>query len=479
MTIEKNSFKNEKLPSILDRAAQRHGLQQSWSSRSEPAAVRSGPSILDLALKVPETALPVPQSSSICPAVRFRIPSLRRIKRFVVLPLLALLIPAWVFAQETPFLTNNVSGYLKSLNFFTRSTGLTPELASSPLALAEREESLFSTLERFRLKLRSTLNLNEKHRVKVKIDYDHQATFGSFVASGDFRLANNFTENRQFLDLSQTLVEKESAYYEHRLYRASVEYENDYFSLEVGRQQIPWGVGRFFTPTDLFNPFSPTQIELEERDGVDAVNFRTRRYKGYDLQFIYTPRGRSTMHPYRYLGRVTKDIEGYEIGLLGGRIWQDYVYGFDFQGNIGSTAVRGGFIYREARHEKDFIKFTVNADYNFPHNIYGLLEYHFNGQGRRNRKDYQLDRFLKGDIQQLAKNYLASMLGHNLTPLLRLEGRAIFNMDDQSFFLRPEIRYEWRPDVLFTLASQLYLGGAGEEFGRPENLYLGEMLYSF
>ena len=390
---------------------------------------------------------------------------------------LAALVPAWVFAGEAP-LDTHISGYIKTLNFFTKTTGLTPELADNPLAAGEKRESLFSNMERIRLKLKSAWNINEKCQVTVKIDYDHGASFGSFVSSGDFRMAHNLSEKRQFLDLSQDLVEENGALYEHRLYRASVVYENDDFSAEVGRQQIPWGVGHFFTPTDLFNPFSPTQIELEERDGVDAVNLIAKNFAEMKWQFIYTPRGRD-LHPQRFLGRVSKDIYGFEMGVLGGRIQRDHALGFDFQGNVKSSAVRGEFLYREVDHGRDFIKFTLNADYNLPHNVYGLLEYHFNGEGRRNTDDYEVTRFIEGDIQQLAKNYTALLLGYNITPLLRFEHRMILNMDDTSVFLRPELRYELRSNLLLTLAAQLYGGGPNEEYGLPENLYIGEMNYSF
>ncbi|GEM_PF-1114670 len=390
---------------------------------------------------------------------------------------LAAMFPVWVFAGEAP-LNTHVSGYIKTLNFFTKTTGLTPETPDNPFALGEKSEHLFSNLERFRLKVKSSLGINETSRVTVKVDYDHGVSFGSFVNSGDFRIARRQTEERQFLDLSQTLVEDEDGVYEHRLYRASVLYENEDVSAEVGRQQIPWGVGHFFTPTDLFNPFSPTQIELDERDGVDAVNLIAKDFGDMKWQFVYTPRGRS-LHPERYLSRISKDLSGFEVGVLGGRVHRDHAAGFDLQGNIKDSAVRGEFLFREADEEKDFMRFTLNADYNFPHNVYGLLEYHFNGQGRRNEDDYQVDRLIEGDIQQMARNYLALLLGYNITPLLRFENRAILNMDDGSLFLRPELRYELRSNVLLTLAAQLYGGGPTDEYGMPENLYIGEMNYSF
>lgn len=382
-----------------------------------------------------------------------------------------------LFAGDPPPLKMDISGYAKSLNSFTKTSGFTPEFVDT-LARTEKNEDVFHTLERIRLKTRATYKLATNQRLVAKIDYDHQAHFGTFVSTGDFRISKKQVEDRQFLDLSQTFVERDHAFYEHRLYRASLAYTSPSFDLEIGRQQIPWGVGHFFTPTDLFNPFNPTQLELDERDGVDAINLITEKIAHVKTQLVYTPTGRQ-LHPQRYLARVSHDVRGYEVGFLGGRVKRDHAVGFDIAGNLKDSAVRGEFLYREADREKDFIKFTVNADYNFPYNIHALLEYHFNGQGRRTTEAYQLDRQIRGEIQQLAKNYLALLLGHDLTPLLRIENRTIFNLDDVSFFIRPELQYEMKSNLLFTLGAQLFAGDKNDELGQPKNIYFGEVKYSF
>lgn len=391
---------------------------------------------------------------------------------------LSLFFPFYGFSDEDSKFKNDISGYVKSLNFFTETTGFNPEQVDVPLAASERGENLFLTLERARLKDKAQYEPEPGRTIMVKVDYDHQVYLGSFVPSGDFRLARKQTEDRQFLDLSHTFVEHEDGFYEGRFYRASAFYGTPQFDLEIGRQQIPWGLGHFFTPTDLFNPFNPTQIELDERDGVDAVNLMSKTHRGFKGQLIYAPPGR-TLHPQRFLAHVWRDVKGYQLGVLGGRVKRDHVAGFDAEGNLKGSTVRGEFLFREARREKDFFKFTVNADHNFAHNIYVLLEYHYNGQGRRDDSDYQLDRLIRGEIQQLGKNYTALLIGHDLTPLLRLENHAIFNMDDASFYFRPELRYELRANLLLTTAAQIFAGDKRDEFGLGKNLYLAEIKFSF
>ena len=121
----------------------------------------------------------------------------------------------------------------------------------------------------------------------------------------------------------------------------------------------------------------------------------------------------------------------------------------------------------------------MNLDYNLPKNVLVGLEYFYNGQGNRKPTDYQLSRFLHGDIQQMAKNYGAFLVRHELTALWTVANRFIMNMDDSSYFVRPEITYEATNNFILGAAVQLYLGDNTEEFGRGQNLYLMEATYSF
>ena len=388
------------------------------------------------------------------------------------------LAPSCLGAAEDSPLTTDISGYAKTLNTFYQSSGVTPDTIRNPSAGGERGEKLFDSLERIRLKLRSAYHFNLNQRILLKIDYDHQANFGSGVGGNDFRYNQEIAERQQFLDLRQTFAEQKGAFYGQRFYRAVAVYENSWFSASAGRQQIPWGVAHFFTPTDLFNPYNPTQIETDERSGVDALSLTTNPIRGIKSQWVYTPRG-AALHPQRFFSRISKEIQGYEVGLINGIIHRDYAAGFDVSGNIKESAVRTELLFRAANQERNFIKWTVNADYNFPHNIYGLLEYHFNGEGRRRPQHYQRDRFARGEIQQMARNYLAAVVGKDLTSLLRFENRTIFNMDDVSFYVRPELRYEFLSNTLLTLAAQIYAGGKQDELGQPENLYFAELKRTF
>ena len=89
-----------------------------------------------------------------------------------------ILFPALVFGAEAGKLKTDFSGYVKSLNFLTRTSGLTPEFVDRPTALSKENSNVFNSLERLRLQTKSSLALTEKERLTLKVDYDHQPYFG-------------------------------------------------------------------------------------------------------------------------------------------------------------------------------------------------------------------------------------------------------------------------------------------------------------
>jgi hypothetical protein len=366
------------------------------------------------------------------------------------------------------------SGYLKSFNLLTR--GSEPSL--SPNGRGSKVETVSASLARLRLRAKPAVDLGGDVRLLAKIEYDLQGTAGSYVGSGADELARRQSEAREFLDLSGTLASGDDARLSHRLYRASVALKSESFTAEVGRQQIPWGVGYFFSPTDLFNPFLPTQLELDERPGVDAVYLSAGNLSTGTAGLAYTPKG-GELHPRRVVGRLARDAGLAEVGLLGGLVASDSVAGADVRSPVGESTVRGEVLFRDPAGSGSFLKFLASADTNLPGNVYVLLEYFHNGEGKSRIDDYDWDRLLAGEVSQLARDYAAVMIGYDLTPLLRVESRAVVNLNDVSVLLRPELRYSLRNELTISAAAQLFVGRRNSEFGAAEDLYAVELKGTF
>jgi hypothetical protein len=393
-------------------------------------------------------------------------------KKAAVVALGLLLLSAPLYAEQKNI---QVSGYLKSLNTATRSTGLQPLMAHNPIAVGEKGEDLFISTNRARLKFNWEKDQPAEpfNQFKAVVEYDHQMQAGSFVNSNDYLIIRKNIEDRQGIDLSGTLVDDDGFVYEHSLYRGYISAKTDLVDFDLGRQQIPWGVGRFFTPTDVFNPFNFSQVEWDERQGVDAVNLK-KRVGDYKINYVYTPRGKR-LHPSRHMAKITRDIQGYEVSLLGGTIAKNEAIGYDLQGNVGDAVLRSEFIFQNAENEKDFAQFLIDMDYRFKNGVYALLEYYYNGRGKSDSRDYEISRAVRGEIQEMGRNYLGMELGYDITPLLRIENRTVLNLDDLSAFNRVELRYEINQELIMRVAGLFDMGDSDDEFGAKQNAYFVEL----
>ena len=106
----------------------------------------------------------------------------------------------------------------------------------------------------------------------------------------------------------------------------------------VGRQRIPWGVGRLWNPIDRFNPVGPLAIEPQESPGVDAVDLRWQ-FTGFRyVQLVYAPGTRSEEARVALRGQGT--FGGVDLSAMVGIFTEARTAGFDATGNLGDAAWR-------------------------------------------------------------------------------------------------------------------------------------------
>ena len=108
------------------------------------------------------------------------------------------------------------------------------------------------------------------------------------------------------------------------------------------------------------------------------------------------------------------------MSVLGGSFDDRVVGGLDFAGNLFYAVVRGeGVISVNKDDSKDnFVKFIFGIDNQFTPELYALLEYHYNGEGKTDKAQYEFDKLTRGEIQNLNKNYLYIGILYQFSPLL-------------------------------------------------------------
>ena len=357
------------------------------------------------------------------------------------------------------------SGYYKNLFGYTDLNLEIPE------EFDPGYEYLLDDYNRFRLKTEANLaeNVTLLSHYEIRLVYgDSQglkAEFGEVEG-----LPNNLIslfgltglKPERFLNLNWEIEDNKNLYAEHGFDRLLLSYHLPFADLTVGRQAISWGTGRLWNPTDLFAPFSPTEIDTEEKAGTDMINLEIPIGSLTGFNAVYTPL--KTFEDSSIAGRFKTNIYAYDISMMMGKFHEEMVYGLDFSGYIGGAGFRGEGTYTQVEGEEDFFRFILGTDYSFPKNLYLALEYYYNGFGTNNENNYLtllsspefLKRLQRGEVYNLARDYLGVFLTYPIFPLLTLWGTVIFNIDDQSIFFSPVLEYSILTNLDLMIGANIF-----------------------
>ena len=137
-------------------------------------------------------------------------------------------------------------------------------------------------------RLRLGLDGSWRQSLLVHVEYDNELHFGNLTGEPDFDLIRQ-RQGSSYFDLLHVWVDDKHAYWDTSLYRGYLTYRHGNAELTLGRQRIAWGTAHFWSPTDVFNPISPLQIEADEREGVDAAQLSVRLPRDFRWSVVYAP----------------------------------------------------------------------------------------------------------------------------------------------------------------------------------------------
>jgi len=360
--------------------------------------------------------------------------------------------------DKTPF---HLQGYYKNL-FVTSQT-------------SDTEQGFYYDLNRLRLDTR--LDLNETFQVRAVLD--QEALFNDFSQTSDFQAVRNLNQkNLALIDGDYIYTDNKHLYSKFSLYRGYIKYDEERIQATLGKQLVDWGRSRFWSPMDLFNPVNPTNIEIDERIGVDALNTEYSFSPETNLNFVYAPRrtfGNSSLGL-----KLFHQIGEYDLFLIGGEFKKDDVLGFGFDGYLGDGSIRGEFTQTHADDGRNFFRATVGGEYNFPNKIHILGEYFYNGGAQDNNPaEFLVSYQYSSQILTLKKNLFGLAIDYEVTPLIKWNNSFIYDFDGESVFLNPEVRYNIWKNFDLSLGMQLFWANQGSEFSDNQNTYYLQAKYFF
>jgi len=290
----------------------------------------------------------------------------------------------------------------------------------------------------------------------------------------------------RFMDMEESLPLRGAQRIAHGIDRLYASFRSRFVQVEVGRMALSWGTGRMWNPTDMWAPFSPTEIDKEEKRGVDLVHATFKIPKVGNLEGVFMPLDAN--HNYEFDqddraagGRFKFHIGEYDISMMGGVFGPDTVTGLDFTGYLWNAGFRGEATYTFVNpddHEPDYIRGVLSLDYGFAvfGNPYLLLEGFFNGLGESDPDNY-MERLTDKSVQRMmamgrafnfGRDYITLMGTFQPHPLVTLSISPIMNIDDQSAFVSFSVKYAVTDYAEFISGVYSYIGRENTEFGGLE-----------
>jgi len=369
--------------------------------------------------------------------------------------LLLLLFSFSLTAQEEEKQKNwELRGYIKDLQSLSviglaGPTGEITKISSQDNLLHNRLNFRWFPDENFTLKLelRNRFFWGDQVRFSNAEDYEMQLAAGN-----------------DYFDLDAAAVGKAGIAAHTIIDRFYGEYVKGNWEVRLGRQRINWGINTVWNPNDIFNAYSFTDFDYEERPGSDAL--RVRYYTGYAGSIevaakVFDKWEESTV------GLLWKFNKwNYDFQVLAGVATGDYALGGGWAGNIKNVGFKGEFTYfiPFENNEKESFTATLGADYSFGNSLYLNTGFLFNSNGAT-----------AGDITQLfsfdlsAKNLYPYKYAtffsasYPFSPLLNGGLALIYSPSEaQALFINPTLTYSIKENWDVDFVGQLVFNDEGE-----------------
>ncbi len=313
------------------------------------------------------------------------------------------------------------------------------DLSDVSMGLFDREAALATSL-RVTLTGDPTERIGYELHVEFRDELVTDPVAASLGAATEARnpLFRGLGDGSTWVDGSRHTLAADVAY-------ANLQWSNGKTDVVLGRQAVTFGRSFFWNPIDWLSTFSPTEIDREYKTGVDAlrVTRSVGRFSGVELVYAYGQGGERDSSA--TLVRGFGNLNGWDLELLAGSVWIDDRYAFAFSGDVPGAGLRGEFSRHAPRSgpDPDFTRATLEIDHRWDNSLYLITELHYNGFGSTNPDGYAAlflhPRFLTGQVRNVGRDYLASSLSYQFTPLINGTAAALLNLHDSSGILSPTV----------------------------------------
>jgi hypothetical protein len=259
----------------------------------------------------------------------------------------------------------------------------------------------------------------------------------------------------------------------------------------VGRQPVSWGSSRVVNPTDVIVPFSFSELDKEERFGVDALRVRVPLGSLGELEggFVAGKGLRPENSALFLRGKV--NVFKTDLSLIALEFRRHLLLGLDISRSIGQA---GGWLEcayvinnpdksAAVQDDSNYFRLSAGLDGQLFSGVYTFAEYHYSSAGASRPEDYPLlpakNAFRDGAVYLLGRHYGTIGATFQLSPLLSGVAMVLHNFSDGSWCFGPQIEYNVREDVYLAAGAFLFTGKSSSEFGLYPNLFFTSFRFYF
>ncbi|MBN2301945.1 MAG: hypothetical protein JXN60_05455 [Lentisphaerae bacterium] len=286
----------------------------------------------------------------------------------------------------------------------------------------------------------------------------------------------------RFMDLQTVSLSESGIHWRNELDRLRLRLKSDRITLAIGRQSVSWGSSSFWSPVDVFSGFTPTEIDKDEKTGIDVIRLTIFPTYDSEIDAILEPLDRNRewridSNDSSAAIRFKRHIGQYDIAACGGYIAGNWIAGFDFSGYIMNAGLHGEFLGMRVNDcvTDNFAQAVIGIDYSFqaPFEPYFMIEYYFNSAGAVDVENYTSvlakpaiqDAIWRGTTYSLGRAYAGAVIKLTLTPLVAFQNQTIVNMDDNSVREYASISASTSDNSEIIAGASIGIGSLGTEFG--------------
>lgn len=336
------------------------------------------------------------------------------------------------------------------------------------------------------------------NRLRFRSDYiEDNGFFGTLIADGVNYLGHNYIKSDSFEYIksakSDTPFKTKSNFEDYgdgaayaKLYRLYGGYEDSNNRVVVGLQNISMGVGRIWTPTNLFNHRNVYAIEPDEVFGVAAVSY-TRNLGNTSNITIVASQKEDESFKYGVIYKILTDYGDIAIDIILSD--ETDMIGYSIESNLADTGI-------QLRNEVAYIKSDILTlggidDAKYVQAIIGADYGFVNGLNLSVEALYSSKKFLYEEIVlnfnrdilssiSYSDKYLGTSLSYAFNIFLDASVLYVESLNkDNSRFISPSLTYTLNDNNSFSIGAQMIGGDDDNEFGSLDNTYYFKWMLSF